>query len=434
MGLLDWLSDLQGGGGMPGMNAMGDAGGPGMPYPTPAPAPTQPMPPVQMTGQDATPMPPGGDPMTAGGAPPNGPGLPLPPGTDPMTAGGPTSNGPGLPPPPPQNMPVPTPRPTGAGAQMPPPSPMPGTAPGMSPAPQAPAGGAPANQPPSQTWLGRALGITPDQAGLQGRQVASGLGAGLKSVGDNWNKPGLAAFAGSAGAAMEGGSKEQQTQQKQAIDYLNAAIKAQQVGDERSYKQNYVKYLVAKQKADNEKMASKDAGTNKNDTPTQLYRSAIKLTNDDKEVIDAKNAVDYARKTGEPADIAKAQANLQAIVQAKNAQHFAAFGLHPQVAAEIAKQPGNSRENPLDASKAGITLDNVTKKLQPGQYYWNPKDMNLPPEKRPIYQYKGPPKEGAKKESVKGVPDKPTAPEPPDPMHPYKTPLDAGGSSNDDED
>jgi hypothetical protein len=43
------------------------------------------------------------------------------------------------------------------------------------------------------------------------REVMGSLGAGLKAVGQNWNKPGLAAFAGTAGAAFEGGQKASDT-------------------------------------------------------------------------------------------------------------------------------------------------------------------------------------------------------------------------------
>jgi hypothetical protein len=271
---------------------------------------------------------------------------------------------------------------------------------------------------PGQTWLGRAFGITPDQAGLQGRQVGAGLAAGLKSVGENYNKPGLAAFAGSAGAAMEGGNKESQTQQKQVTDYLNAAIKAKQQGDEAGYKQNYLRYLAAKLKADTDKAAS----SNKNDTPTQLYLSAQRLVQPDRNAMNKQ--LEQMRKDGaDPAEIAKKQAELETAISAKLTGHYATLGIHPQDAATLAKQPGNAQENPIDAGKMGITKDNIGQKLQPGQYYINPADKK-------VYQYKGAPK----KEATKGVPDKPTSPEPPDPMHPYKTPLDAGSSSNDDED
>jgi hypothetical protein len=62
-----------------------------------------------------------------------------------------------------------------------------------------------------------ALGIN-----LSPEQRAS-LGAGLSSVGQNWNKPGLAAAAGSAGAAIQGGQKQEQEE-----DILQLKRQAQQ--------------------------------------------------------------------------------------------------------------------------------------------------------------------------------------------------------------
>jgi hypothetical protein len=451
-GLLDWLTDgavsspIFGGGtpGQPGpgstmgqVDPMGNPTGGSMPLPTPAPAPTQPMPPAQGPGMDVPPTDPSMTDIAGGmqggsGAPPINPAT-----TD--LSGGMQGAGPGAQPP----VPMPQPRPPGAPGMPPaagalPPNATPtGPAPGppgppTSLAPPAPGPSVPAgNMPPGQTALGRALGIAPDQAGKQGQQIMSGISAGLKSVGQNWNKPGLAAFAGSAGAAMEGGEKKADVQQKQATDYLNAAIKAKQTGDEAGYKQNYLRYLAAKLQADTDKAASKDAGANKNDTPTQLYLSAQRLVQNDPEVRDATKQLEQLRKGGaEPAEIAKATAGLQALTQQKQAQHMAALGLNPQTAAQLAKQPGNAAENPVDAAKTGITKDNIGKKLQPGQYFTNPADNK-------VYQYKGPPKadEGSSK---KAIPDKPTSPEPADPMN--KSEISAGAtaggkaSADDDED
>lgn len=389
-GLLDWLTDSGiFGGGVPSMNPVGDAGGPGGP-----PAPSIPPPSVNPMGDQtgfnpqiaAPPFPPGSDPMTAGGAPGNGPGLPYPPGTDPMTAGNA----------PPPGVPMPQARPAGAPPAASPGGPMP--SPGV-PMPQGPGGGAPPAQQasPGGTFISRALGISPEQS----QQMGSGLAAGLKSVGQNWNKPGLAAFSGSAGAAMEGSQKRQDVQSKQMTDYLNSAIKAKQAGDEGGYKRSYVKYLAAKLQADTDRFTSKDAAGSKNDSPTQLYLSAERLIQADPEVRDAAKAVSEARKGNMPDEAAKAQATLQQIVAAKQAQHWQALGLNPQTAAQIGKQSGNARDNPIDAGKMGVTKDNIAQKLQPGQYYTNPSDGQ-------VYQYKGPPEgKGTKKG---GMPDKPTSP------------------------
>jgi hypothetical protein len=289
-----------------------------------------------------------------------------------------------------------------------------------------PAQNAPASPSFAANPLGQALGITnPGQAGRTGQQIMSGFGEGLKSVGQNWNKPGLAAFAASAGSAMEGGQKRADIQEKQAADYLKAAIDSKKAGDEAGYKQNYLHYLAAKLKADTDKAAAKDATvTNKNDTPTQLYLSAQRLVQNDPEVVDARKALESARKSGEPADVTAATNRLQQVIQQKQAEHLAGVGLKPQDAAALAKQPGNAQENPINGKQAGLTPENITKKLQPGQWFTNPSDGRL-------LQYKGPPKGEKKSEAVKGVPDKPTSPEPVNPMKPGKGTLP---STDDDED
>jgi hypothetical protein len=273
---------------------------------------------------------------------------------------------------------------------------------------------------PGQTWLGRAFGITPQQ----GQQVGAGLAAGLKSVGANWNKPGLAAFAGSAGSAMQGSQQRSDLQTKQATDYLNAAIKAKQNNDEAGYKQNYLNYLAAKLKADTDKAANPNAAGNKNDSATQLYLSSQRLVQPDVRAMNTE--LQQMRKDGaDPTAIAQRQQQLQAAIDQKLQNHYAALGIHPQTAAQIAQQPGNSEKNPIDAAKTGITADNISKKLHRGQYYRNPSDGK-------IYQYEGPPK-GKKSQAVSGVPSAPTAPEPMNPMKPYQTPAESS-SSDDNED
>lgn len=417
MGVLDWLTDagLFGNSGDSSEQAGAAAAanmGAAPPMQSPPIAPSSPP-----TGAPA----PSADPQ----------GINQPDPSDLSTQGSPAPQSMGAPPP---SVPLPQPRPPGA------PGPTPAAlnangaaaAPAPSPSPAPP--GPPLNiQPPAQTgpqpapsgfnpnWFGRMMGVTSaDQAAKYGQQMGSGLAEGLKSVGQNWNKPGLAAFAGSMGAGMEGGQKRADIQEKQAADYLNAAIKAKQQGDEAGYKQNYLQYLAAKLKADTDKAASPDA-KNKNDTPTQLYLSAQRLVQNDPEVVDARKALESARKTGEPADVTAATNRLQQVIQQKQAQHLQGVGLNPQIAAQIGKQPGNSQENPVNGKTAGLTADNIGKKLQPGQWFTNPADGKL-------YQYKGTPQK--KDEAVSGVPSKPTSPpEPINPMKPYKTPA----STDDDE-
>ena len=210
------------------------------------------------------------------------------------------------------------------------------------------------------------------------------------------------------GSGMEGAEKQHQQQIKEAQDYLKLAIDAKKSGDDQGYKTNYLQYLAAKLKAETDKAASKDAVVaNKNDTPTQLYLAAQRIVQNDPEVVDARKALESARKTGEPADVTAATNRLQQVIQQKQAAHLAGVGLKPQDAATIAKQPGNTQENPINGKQAGLTADNITKKLQSGQWFTNPSDGKL-------LQYKGPP-EKKDDTSKSSTPSKTTKPEPANP-------------------
>lgn len=432
MGLFDWINDLSGSNPLGGPVG-GDSNAPaiaatnayqGTPPVNPSELirASQPAPPVQMTGADA-PLPPGSDPMAAGGSPPNGPGLPyatggdpmtaglpppngaLPQGGDPMTAGGSPANGPGLPPPvdvgassrPPITMNEPPPN---AGPPMP-------LGPGLGVGAPPPNTGGPSWLPDQQGnggLLSRAIGATPDQA----NRLQASLGAGFTAAANSAGKSPFQALAGGAGAAMEGASKEQHQNTKDAQGYLQQAIAAKKAGDDAAYKTNYMKYLQADLKASQEKAASKDAAS-KNDSPTQLYLSANRLVQADGDVRAASKSLMDARKTGTPDEQTKAQERLQQLIQQKQDEHYAALGLHPRTAAELSKQPGMSQSNPIDAGSAGITKDNIAKKLQPGQYYKNPTDGK-------VYLYKGP----------KGSDSKPSGkPKPADPMNPQRGTMPA---------
>lgn len=180
------MSDNSGGGLMPVPQPPGPGPGPGDPgmslegagggAPGPNPAPGS-----QFTGANP-PMP-----TQAGQPPPYPPGAPVgmgPPGAPPLPPA--QTVGPGPQPP--------TQPPNGA---MPPPPPL---ATGRTPV--GPGGAAPPapREQPKGHWLD-SMWKDPRMAA----QMGGSLGAGLKAVGQNWNKPGLAAFAGSAGAALEGG-------------------------------------------------------------------------------------------------------------------------------------------------------------------------------------------------------------------------------------
>jgi hypothetical protein len=121
-----------------------------------------------------------------------------------------------------------------AGAGAPPPwqgaAPVPDPSPVAS-APVAAGGGAP-------PWL---AGLMPQpRGGVFGPgtgRVMSALGAGLSSAGQNWNKPGAAAFAAGAGAALQGGQQFDHQVQDARLKALQTAIAAFKVGDMAAFHQ-----------------------------------------------------------------------------------------------------------------------------------------------------------------------------------------------------
>lgn len=432
MGLLDWLTD---GGG-----SLWSGGGGMTPQPDAAMRPTGPtIPPMSMqrpefanpppagpaAAPQAPPPAPGGPQMTGdfdqNGLPPANGGAaapPMPPGIDPSSVGGPP--GAGAQPP----VPMPQARPAGAppvpGAIPPPPPEQPPGAPlnlaptdpnqpvkypgfGLDAAkfpPHAESGFSPPNMRGGGGILG-ALGVGQDNA----NRMRGAVGAGFKAAGNSAGKSPMQALAGGAGESLEGGQKASDTNNDQTIKYLNAAINAQKAGDTNAYNLNYTKYLAAKLKADTDKAAS---GNAKGDSPTQLYLSAVRATNSDPSLKGYNDAIRAARASGDTAALAKAQADLEQKKGEIMNGHLGRLKLDPQTAAQIGQQPGMNPGNAIDAGKQGITEKNIAEKLQPGQYYRNPKDGQ-------IYQFNGGPGAG------KGTPDKPTTPtEPRDPNKPEK--------------
>lgn len=363
MGLLDWLTQGVG----------SDMGGGQMPPP-----------PVQMTGADAPPLPgpqplpqggdpmagsgaPPADPMTAGGAQPNGSGLPYPPGLDPMAAGGSPPNG-GLPPPP---MPVPRPPGADAGPAALPPNAAPTSGTGMPPgsptslAPPAPTGRF------SQGFLARSLGLDPNSA----KTIGGSLASGLKSVGDNWNKPGLAAAAGSAGAALDGGNKASDKITEQQSKYLKDAIAASQSGNTAALNVARTRLALAQAKAAEDKEGKPDKASVIN-SQEQLYLRGLGAVNQDG-TVKASLAQLRSLQTQFGPDSKEVKAAMTAhndLIEATKKKVFATLGVNEKDAAKIGKQPGFSGDNPVPA--AGLTKEKFDQ-LPVGAYFINPKDQRL---------------------------------------------------------
>jgi hypothetical protein len=410
MGLLDWLTDgsLFGGsspGGMPPVQMTGTDAAPlnsymkGYDNPSaPGPTPTPPMPPMPTDTPAASPL----DTLT----PPPAPGL-TPPvqmiGSDAAPLSSPEGGLSGA-------VPIPRPRPAAVSAAPP-------VASTIAPPAASPSAAPPAGIPAGP--IGASTEVTPSPAtatpaaadnggGFMGRfksAIGGGFGAGLTAAGNSAGKSPFQALTSGAGATMTGANEEEHKNTKDAQGYLHAAIEAKRANDDAGYKSNYVQYLL---KHSQETAASKNAAGNKNDSPTQLYLSAVRAVEPEKRGLNSTLA--EMMKNGDPPEaIAKARAEGEARIEAQLQGHFVNLGLHPQTAAEIAKQPGNSEANPIDAGKLGITKENAAQKLKPGQYYINPTDKKL-------YRYNG---------VTPAVGSEPSTPAPADPMNPARGTMPA---------
>jgi hypothetical protein len=213
-------------------------------------------------------------------------------------------------------------------------------------------------------FLGRAFGMnSSDETALKNK-----LGPGLAAVGQNWNKPGLAAMAGTAGSAIEGGTKGEE---KRVDQMLKLITQKQKAGDDSSATS------LARVKLETAQMhlqALKDSNGKTgawNKPPQQLYQDAMRLAQNDPTIKASQKALEQTIKDGNPAAVQKAQADHAALVSAVQDKHLTSMGLNPQSAAGIAKVPGLSSENPVpQAAFNGKPFDQVVKPNQPFDQYF----------------------------------------------------------------
>lgn len=388
MSLLDWLSDGLGLGGGPnggtpmqpgpgsmvgGVDPMGSPNGQMGPMPTPAPNPNpnMPMPPVQQTGPDALPpVPPPGIEAMPGGQ--GGPAAPI----DPLTQAMPGGQGGPAP-----AIPLPQARPPGA------PGPVPGAPTDISAngggvdlpgtmASYVKAGGDPLMRPPGEVDGGKgnstskgilesALGLSPDRA----TRVRGNLGAGLKSVAENAHKPGLAAFAGSLGSGIEGGTKSDEKQTDQRSKLLQQMITAQAAGDRATYTKALTEYTKAKLEAEKTKAANPEAAAKSRAAMTEeqkLFKINDALAKDP-QVKAAQHLLESTKRTGSPKEVAAAQKSFDDLFKTKKTEITEAL------------RPG-SQVNPIKP-----TSPDDLKSAKPGDFFVNPADGK-------ILRFKGLPK------------------------------------------
>jgi hypothetical protein len=230
-----------------------------------------------------------------------------------------------------------------------------------------PPGGAPGGPNTAVGPIGRALGLDANQA----KQLGGSLGAGLESVGNNWNKPGLAAFAGSAGAALKGANTTQDKTIDQQQKYLTQAIAAAKVGDERGATQALTQLRIAQAKMTEQGKAGKEGVAN---SDQQLYLRAQGATNQDPQLKLLKSQYDKAAQafgTDSPQAKAAMEAHKKAYDETLNG-HLQTLGLDPKKAAKMGQMPGLSQDNPIPKEK--MNSQKAFDALPPGSWFTNPKD------------------------------------------------------------
>jgi hypothetical protein len=396
--LLGWLtggSDLGMGGGMlpPGMYP----GGGNVPMPPVQQTGADMVPPVPpmnveaMPGQNAGGYPPPTDPATTGGMPSiQGGGPPIPP--DPSIEAMPGGQGGPAPAPP-----MPAPRPAAAGSgPLPPGTPPPGIdLPGVMSS-YAKAGGNPMMPPPgeggtlpggggsanSQGPIARALGLSPEVS----NRLARGMAAGLKAAGNSSGKSAFQALTSGAGEAMDGQNKSDDNEYGKKLKYHGADMADKATKNKEDYNNNYLKYLNAKLKADQDKAAGGSTGKSGawNKPDSQKFLDTRREVSRDPDIKASLKVLESVLKTGSQADVAKAQADHAKLVADKQNEYASAVGLDPaKLAFNLKNPPGSPPTKGPDGKTVGGNPHIVTSRadfdtyVKPGQAYINPKDNQI---------------------------------------------------------
>lgn len=349
---------------------------PQAPARAPAPPPPPPPPPQDMAfagppgAETATPPPP----SFPGGTPPMPtprPGYGMEQALTPQQAGDSTISGDMAARPQGMRLPV-TP---GTGVAPPPPGATPGPAPGAFVGP---------TQPQQQggvgAWLSNVFGGNDPR---KSAQIAGSLGAGLKSVGDNWNKPGLAALAGSAGSAIEGGTKGDQTYTEQMSKAAARATAAKAAGDLGEYRKAMADYHMERLKA------AQKVGTvsSRNEAYQKSEEGKLHIADSDinKEVETMRKRLDNQMKaaiaSGDQEKVKELDGRIEETEAKSRERIYRERGLTPDKIEKI-RTRGQSPENPHEPT----TQDEFNASVKPGQWFKNPKDGKVMKRKTDVPQ------------------------------------------------
>jgi hypothetical protein len=233
---------------------------------------------------------------------------------------------------------------------------------------QAAGGGQPigngSNPGPGRGFFGQLFGMNSSDE----KNMLGSLGAGLKSVGDNWNKPGLAAFSGSAGSAIEGGTK---SDEKRIDDMIKMVAAKRRAGDESTATSlAQIKLETAKMQLQSLKESGGKSGA-WNKPETQRFQDAMRTAQADSRVDAHKLILAEAVKSGDPKAIAAAQAEHNALIEAAEDKAMIGARLDPTSKAGMLKVPGLTEKNPIpQAAFKGKMFEQIVKPNAPYDQYF----------------------------------------------------------------
>ena len=250
------------------------------------------------------------------------------------------------------------------------------------------AGGDPLMRPPGETngakpeaqgLIAKALGLSPEVE----NRAKRGLAAGLKAAGSSSGKSPFQALTSGAGATMEGENTSDDNEYNKKLKYLSAAVADKAAGNKESYNNNYLKYLGAKLKSDQDKAAGGTSGKSGawNKPDSQKFLDAQRAVSQDPEIKASQKMMEKLATTGSQADIDKATAAHTALVKQKEGQFLSAVGLDAKkLAFNAATPPGTPPSKGPDGKANPGNPHVVTSKadfenyVKPGQAYTNPAD------------------------------------------------------------
>jgi hypothetical protein len=199
------------------------------------------------------------------------------------------------------------------------------------------------------------------------QQIAASLGAGLKSVGDNWNKPGLAAFAGSAGSALQGGQAGDAHYTEEAGKAVDRMQRAQHVGNEQAFRKAQDDYWKGRLKLQQEQGTVSGRSAAYQMSPQWQLQQADKFISDQVDQLRKLKQQEYNNGSKETRQ--RIEDEIKTKEDSVRERVYKARGIDPDKIDKI-RTMGLTKDNP----HTPMTPDDFNVNVKPGEWFINPKD------------------------------------------------------------